>query len=190
MPDSNITKRALAGAMKSLMEHTPFAKISVGDICEHCGMNRKSFYYHFRDKYDLVNWIYYTEFVDELRQKNYENGWDFLTDMCQYFYQNRAFYTNALKVTGQDSFREYFGEVFRPIILSTLEEAFIASEYRNFYAVFFTDAFLVSIERWLNEASMSPETFTTLLRAGIEGTALRVVRQMEQEDTEDEGTAT
>jgi len=44
MPDSNITKRALAQTMKDLMAERPFAKISVGDICERCGMNRKSFY--------------------------------------------------------------------------------------------------------------------------------------------------
>ena len=52
MADSNITKNALAVSMKKLMEKKPFSKISVGDICEDCGMNRKSFYYHFRDKYD------------------------------------------------------------------------------------------------------------------------------------------
>lgn len=53
--DSNLTKRALAAAMKELMEQMPFSKISVSDIAEQCGMNRKSFYYHFKDKYDLVN---------------------------------------------------------------------------------------------------------------------------------------
>ena len=50
MPDSNITKRALASSLKRLMETKPFAKISVGDICAACEMNRKSFYYHFKDK--------------------------------------------------------------------------------------------------------------------------------------------
>ena len=54
MPDSNITKKALAMAMKELMEQIPFSKISVSDICEKCGMNRKSFYYHFRDISDVV----------------------------------------------------------------------------------------------------------------------------------------
>ena len=58
MADSNITKNALAASMKKLMSKSPFSKISVGDICENCGMNRKSFYYHFRDKYDLVTWIF------------------------------------------------------------------------------------------------------------------------------------
>ena len=55
MPDANITKSALASSMKRLMKEKPFTKISVIDICEGCGMNRKSFYYHFKDKYDLVN---------------------------------------------------------------------------------------------------------------------------------------
>ena len=41
MADSNITKNALAVSMKKLMEKKPFSKISVGDICEDCGMNRK-----------------------------------------------------------------------------------------------------------------------------------------------------
>ena len=52
MADSNLTKRALSAALKELMNEQPFVKISVGDICERCEMNRKSFYYHFKDKYD------------------------------------------------------------------------------------------------------------------------------------------
>ena len=34
MADSNITKRALANALKTLMQTTAFAKIIVADICE------------------------------------------------------------------------------------------------------------------------------------------------------------
>ena len=60
MADSNITKRALAQALQELMEEVPFDKINVTQICEKCGINRKSFYYHFKDKYDLANWIFYT----------------------------------------------------------------------------------------------------------------------------------
>jgi len=71
MPDSNITKKALAMAMKELMEQIPFSKISVSDICEKCGMNRKSFYYHFKDKYDLVNWIFDVEFFQAVHVRDY-----------------------------------------------------------------------------------------------------------------------
>ena len=38
MADSNITKRALAAALKELMEQKPFSKINVAEICEKCGM--------------------------------------------------------------------------------------------------------------------------------------------------------
>ena len=44
MPDSSLTKRELAQTMKGLMAREPFSKISVGEICEACGMSRKSFY--------------------------------------------------------------------------------------------------------------------------------------------------
>ena len=75
MADSNITKKALADALKELMDTKPFHKISVSDICERCQMNRKSFYYHFKDKYDLMNWIYDTEFIGVAKNKNYQSGW-------------------------------------------------------------------------------------------------------------------
>ena len=62
MADSNITKRALAAALKEVMAQKPFAKINVSDVCEKCDMSRKRFYYHFRDKYDLLNWIFDMDF--------------------------------------------------------------------------------------------------------------------------------
>lgn len=67
MADSNITKRAMAAAMKELLRDRPFAKVNVSDICDACGMNRKSFYYHFQDKYELMNWIFFNEYVHRMQ---------------------------------------------------------------------------------------------------------------------------
>ena len=74
MPDSNITKKALAQSLKELMGKQSFAKISVADICEGCGMSRKSFYYHFKDKYDLVNWIFDMEFIRSIQGRERETS--------------------------------------------------------------------------------------------------------------------
>ena len=74
MADSNITKLALSNALKELLEEQSFEKISVSDICERCGMNRKSFYYHFKDKYDLVNWIFDTEFIVLMQEHKAKMG--------------------------------------------------------------------------------------------------------------------
>ena len=63
MSGSQITKKALALSIKKLMETIPLSKISIRQIADNCGVNRQTFYYHFKDKFDLVNWIYYTEAI-------------------------------------------------------------------------------------------------------------------------------
>ena len=53
---SQITKRALASALKELLEHKPLNKITIADITEQCGVNRQTFYYHFQDIMEVVEW--------------------------------------------------------------------------------------------------------------------------------------
>ena len=50
MPESNLTKKALAQTLKDLIHTQSFEKIGVNDICDACQVSRKTFYYHFRDK--------------------------------------------------------------------------------------------------------------------------------------------
>ena len=54
---SKLTKRALAASLKKLLAQKPLSKITIADITEDCGMNRMTFYYHFQDIYDLIDWI-------------------------------------------------------------------------------------------------------------------------------------
>ena len=89
MPDSQLTKRALAQAMKEAMSELPLEKIRIKDIVKRCNMNRQSFYYHFKDKYDLVNWIFYTEFFADIRDYLDEPNWELLGRICEFFYENR-----------------------------------------------------------------------------------------------------
>ena len=105
MADSNITKRALASALRELMDEVPFDKIQVAHICERCDMNRKSFYYHFKDKYDLLNWIFDTEIISFAQRltaaQEFDQRVEEIREVCNYFYENRNFYRKALKVEGQ-----------------------------------------------------------------------------------------
>ena len=124
MSDSNLTKNALAASMKKLMREKPFDKISVSDICIDCGINRKSFYYHFRDKYDLVNWIFYVGFIGNLDLSQYSTPDELMLDMCEYFYKERVFYKSALQIKGQNSFRDYLTETVTPICKFYLTDVF------------------------------------------------------------------
>ena len=158
MPDANITKRALANSMKARMQEKPFEKISVIDICEGCGMNRKSFYYHFKDKYDLVNWIFYTDFITTASSREYESGWDLLVLVADLFYQDPAFYREALRIEGQNSFRDYFYESISPIF-----ELFLSDG--KFNIQYICDAFLAIVTRWLAEGcSQNPDEFVLVIR--------------------------
>lgn len=48
---------ALEAQLKKLLLQKPLNKITINDITEDCGVNRMTFYYHFKDIYDLVDWI-------------------------------------------------------------------------------------------------------------------------------------
>lgn len=171
MSDSQITKRALADSMKNLMEKLPMKKISISDIVEGCNMNRQSFYYHFKDKYDLVNWIYYTEFIVTIKDLSM-SSWEILEKVCDYFYENKTFYRNAFEVKGQNSFSEYFNEVLHSILAVHLEDAFKNKKNVNFYATFYADAIRVAIKRWLTEGTkISSKEFVDLIKNAIEGVA-------------------
>lgn len=53
---SEVTKKALEQSLKNLLLKKPLTKITINDITEDCGINRMTFYYHFKDIYDLVEW--------------------------------------------------------------------------------------------------------------------------------------
>ncbi len=180
MADSNMTKNALAESMERLMRQRPFEKISVSDICNDCGINRKSFYYHFRDKYDLVNWIFYVGFVTELDVKSYENGWGFLEDMCSYFYREKEFYRAALKIEGQNSFKDYLIETITPVAEFFMEDILQHNEDDRFYLMFMTDALLTGMVRWLSggyDHEMDAEEFLGRIR----GFVLKVAETLQDE---------
>ena len=63
------TKKAISYTFKDLLKEKPFNKITVNDIASKCDINRQTFYYHFQDIRDLVEWICTFE-VDSILNKN------------------------------------------------------------------------------------------------------------------------
>lgn len=174
MADSNITKKALAAALKELMEEKHFEKINVGDICEKCEMNRKSFYYHFKDKYDLVNWIFDVEFIAVAREQEYKDPWKLMIEMCNYFYENLSFYRKVLCIKGQNSFSDHFRELLFPTIVSRLSDTLSEKEVQEFQVTFIADAVVMAFQRWIVENSgISPEDFIKQIKSSIKYITIR-----------------
>lgn len=58
MDRAHITKQMIADALRRLIEQMPYESITVSDIARECAISRNTFYYHFRDKQELAEWIY------------------------------------------------------------------------------------------------------------------------------------
>lgn len=65
---SNFTKQAIKDTFWKLLNDRPLKQISVRNIAEECGINRNSFYYHFRDIPALIEEIV-TDAADALINK-------------------------------------------------------------------------------------------------------------------------
>lgn len=182
MADSNITKKALASALKELMEESSFEKINIATICERCGMNRKSFYYHFKDKYDLINWIFDTDIIGLMLNRT-DNKWESLEIICKYFYENKNFYRKALRITGQNSFSEHLREFTRPLFRDRIEHILKGKTIPEICVDFFTDGLVCSIERWLlDKDCMPPEEFVSTMKMVVQGAAVEVYKSINEED--------
>lgn len=130
MPKTPRTKCMIAKGTKALLETISFADISVGDICKYCQISRNTFYYHFKDKFDVVHWIFYTEITPILEESFSMNHWEEgLLSLCHYMQQNKKFYVNILHFHGQNSFIECLMEFYENLAQNMLMQT---NESRKF----------------------------------------------------------
>lgn len=93
---SEVTKRALEQSLKNLLLKKPLNKITINDIAEDCGINRMTFYYHFKDIYDLVEWSCLEDAQKALKEKKTYDTWQ--EGLLQIFYavrENKPFIMNV-----------------------------------------------------------------------------------------------
>ena len=115
------TKKKLAAALKELMKTAAFDKITVSDITEKCNVHRQTFYYHFQDRYELLDWIFYNEIVEPFTDNICaDNIQEKFLNIFETMSNDKQFYQNALKTNGDDLTRyiskvasDQFTEIFR-----------------------------------------------------------------------------
>ena len=160
----------------------PFAKISIGDICERCNMSRKTFYYHFKDKDDLVNWIFDTEFIVRARQNTYDSVWSAIDELMQYFYKNRTFYKKILQYEGRNSFAVYYNELIHSVFVEQLQTIVGDPQTRDFQINFIADGMVCMLKRWLTDSEcVPPEEFVREIKSGAKVMAEYILRTLPDE---------
>ena len=82
----NGTKGKMAEAFKELVCKKSFQKITISDIAKESAMTRENFYYHFRDKYDIMHWIFEQQVAAQLPEDEepFEMWFNALFYGCQF----------------------------------------------------------------------------------------------------------
>ena len=78
------------------MEVKPIDKITIKDLVEKCGLNRQTFYYHFDDVYDLLEWIFEQDATKSLPHEIVYDRWrEDVLCFFEFLYENREFALNV-----------------------------------------------------------------------------------------------
>ena len=109
------TKRALADSFERLLSKRSFDKITVKDIVEDCGVNRQTFYYHFHDIYDLIEWIFQdaADHIDE-GTMDYNDWTTGLERLFRFLQDNRVLILNAYNSINHEVVADYIEKGLRP----------------------------------------------------------------------------
>ena len=170
------TKRAIGYAFKDLLKEKSFNKITITDIANNCAINRQTFYYHFQDIKDLVEWLCIDE-VDNILNKNDECGkWEdkFLT-IFKVVLKEKEVVENIYHSVSVEVLRTNLYRLVYPIIYSEIVEESkgknLREEDKKFITDFYKYAFVSIVLDWIDKGMIeNPEIIVLKVSNLITGT--------------------
>ena len=160
---SNITKHALAESLKKLLLKKPLNKITINDLTTDCGISRMAFYYHFKDIYDLVEWVCLEESRGALQgKKTYATWQEGLLQIFEAVYENKPFIINAYNAVSREQIENFLFQLTHDLIMSVVEEqarsTSLTQEQKSFIADFYKYSFVGIMLDWIRQGMKSDYT--------------------------------
>lgn len=114
----------LAESFKELAKKHPIEKITIKEITDMAGVIRPTFYNHFQDKYELLEWIIKTDLLDPI-EPLVQNGMinEGLVLLFTNIEKEKEFYSKAIKLEGQNSFEQIAKQCVEQVLLSVIEKS-------------------------------------------------------------------
>lgn len=172
---SQITKRALEQSLKSLLQQKPLSKITISDITEDCGISRMTFYYHFKDIYDLVEWACAEDAARALQNKKTYDTWQ--QGFVQIFHavrENKVFVMNVYRCVNREQVEKYLVPLTDQLIMGVITERAAGMTVREadqqFIAQVYSYAFVGIMLDWIrDDMRADPEELVNRLAMVIHG---------------------
>ena len=123
MQQKREVKVLLSESFKELVLEKPVEKITIKQITDRAGVIRVTFYNHFQDKYELLEWICREEVINPCRillQNNMQR--EAVTFIFTALLKNKGFYSHVAHTTGQNSFESIMRKCFSEMITDYLKE--------------------------------------------------------------------
>ena len=172
---SQVTKRALEQSLKNLLLKKPLTKITVGDIADDCGINRMTFYYHFKDIYDLVEWSCFEDARRALdEKKTYETWQQGLLQIFEAVQENKPFILNVYRCVHKEQVEKYLQPLVDRLLLDVINEESdnmtVRDEDKQFIAQIYSYIFIGLMLDWIkNGMREEPQQIVDRLAKLIKG---------------------
>lgn len=183
---SQTTKRALAASLKKLLIHKPLSKITITDITEDCEVNRHTFYYHFQDIYDLIDWIYENEMEKVIADnKTYETWADGVQALFQYALDNKTFILNTYHSLSRKDLMRFLNQTTYQFLMDVVNEQAqgmkVDQKHKEFIANFYKHAFVGLALEWIEgNMKLNPNDIIQDLTTLIEGDFHKALLRFEE----------
>ena len=180
---SQTTKRALEASLKRLLLQKPLNKITINDITEDCGVNRMTFYYHFKDIYDLVDWILAEDAAKALENKrNFETWTDAFLDILRQLQENKALVMNVYRSISREQVEQYLYKQLDPMLRDFIErkaaEISVQDADKQFIVDFYKYALVGMVLEWIRkDMKEDPVRMTDRLNVLLYGDFERALRR-------------
>lgn len=180
---SQITKRALEESLKKMLLKKPVNKITISDITEDCGINRMTFYYHFKDIYDLVEWSCVEDAARALDgKKTYDTWQQGFQQIFQAVLDNKPFVQNVYQSVNREQVETYLYSLTHNLLIGVIEEKAVGMQVRDedkeFITDFFKFAFVGLMLDWIrNGMKKDPQQIIDRLSILIEGDITRALNK-------------
>lgn len=150
----NTTKAALEASLKKILLHKPLDKVTISDLATDCGISRMSFYYHFKDIYDLVEWICVEDGRRALQDKKTYDTWqEGLSHIFEAVLENKPFIQNVYRSVSRDKIESYLYKLTYSLIADVVEEkctgSGLAQSDKSFIAEFYKYGFVGVMLDWI-----------------------------------------
>lgn len=192
MPNTNATKIALGESLKKLIRTKRLEKITINDLTADCGVSRMAFYYHFKDIYDLVEWVCMEDGKKALQDKKTYDTWqEGVSLVFDAVLENKEFITNVCRSVGRERVERYLYQftydIVREVVEEKCRETGLTEKHKDSITDFYKYGFVGTMVDWIDHGMKEDyeeivENLSVMLNGNIDHSIRNFEKAKEQKE--------